>query len=82
MAEIAAELRFHKNYARVLELADCDPSRQWPTLGNELALIKAWYRCALVEQAALKAGRPITLRERHALIRKKPVPLCLRAIGH
>lgn len=82
MAEIAAELRYHKDYARVLALADCDESRQWPTLGFELSLIKAWYRCALVGQAAQKAGKPLKLKERHDLLRKNPVPLCLRAVGH
>ena len=90
MAEVLAAL--HANdHERVFLLCDCnidkqDPSqdRQWPTLGYELHTIMGWYRQAKLEQAQQRApgGRPLSLRERNAVIRSSPLPRCLRAIGH
>ena len=81
MGEARAAL-LEGRWGDVYHLLDCDPSRQWPTLGYELQTLLSYYQQAALGEAREKKGAELQWRERNAVLRDVQPPLCLRAIGH
>eukprot|EP00039_Didymoeca_costata_P014011 m.220824 g.220824 ORF g.220824 m.220824 type:complete len:190 (+) comp15921_c0_seq21:1934-2503(+) len=74
-----------QNWDEFFMLCDCAPDRLWPAIGwwgGGTETILSWYESAILQRAAEKKGKPLTVLEQNAEIRANPIPFCLRAVGH